>query len=121
MYDNDSTGFNDTGYDIDQFNNWDTKFNMYTWRFSSYESGQYSPNYQCFFNDETSARATINSSNSRFNRGFHHIGAWGDSSQNPHSSSQNCGSFPVFMVYGRHISQAERTTIYNYYKDTFAI
>ena len=36
MYDNNATGFNDTGYDIDQFNNWDSKFNMYTWRFSSY-------------------------------------------------------------------------------------
>ena len=94
---------------------------MYTWRLSSYESGQYSPNYQCHFNDETSARATINSSNSRFNRGFHHIGAWGSGTRNPHDSSQNCGSFPVFMVYGRHITTAEQITIYNYYKDTFAI
>ena len=121
MYDNDATGFNDTGYDIDQFNNWDTKFNMYTWRLSSYESGQYSPNYQCHFNNETTPRATINSSNSRFNRGFHHIGAWGSGNRNPHSSSQNCGSFPVFMLYGRHITTAEQITIYDYYKDTFAI
>ena len=121
MYDNDATGFNDTGYDIDQFPNWDSKFNMYTWRLSSYESGQYSPNYQCYFNDETTPRATINSSNSRFNRGFHHIGAWGSGNRNPHSSSQNCGSFPVFMTYGRHITTAEQITIYNYYKDTFAI
>ena len=78
---------NDTGYDINQFPDWDTKLNMYTWRFSSYESGQYSPNYQCFFKDESNARATINSSNSRFARGFHHIGAWGEGNRNPHSLS----------------------------------
>ena len=99
MYDNGGNGFNDTGYDINQFPDWDTKLNMYTWRLSSYESGQYSPNYQCFFKDESSARATINSSNSRFARGFHHIGAWGEGNRNPHSSSQNCGGFGVFMVY----------------------
>ena len=121
MYDNNANGFQDTGYDIDQFPDWDTKFNMYTWRFSSYESGQYSPNYQCYLKNEANARATINNSSSRFNRGFHHIGAWGDSSRNPHSSSQNCGSFPVFMMYNRHITQAERQQIYDYYKDTFAI
>tara|TARA_Y100000004_G_scaffold9514_1_gene10365 strand:+ start:1906 stop:2925 length:1020 start_codon:yes stop_codon:yes gene_type:complete len=121
MYDNNGTGFNDTGYDINQFPDWDTKFNMYTWRFSSYESGTYSPNYQCFFKDENTARATINNSNSRFNRGFHHVGAWGNSSRNPHTSSQNCGSFPVFMYYNRHITQAERAQIYNAYKDTFNI
>ena len=121
MYDNGGNGFNDTGYDINQFPDWDTKLNMYTWRFSSYESGQYSPNYQCFFKDESSARATINSSNSRFARGFHHIGAWGEGNRNPHSSSQNCGGFGVFMVYNRHITQAERQQIYDYYKDTYGI
>ena len=121
MYDNGGNGFNDTGYDINQFPDWDTKLNMYTWRFSSYESGQYSPNYQCFFKDESSARATINSSNSRFARGFHHIGAWGEGNRDPHSSSQNCGGFGVFMVYNRHITQAERQQIYDYYKDTYGI
>ena len=121
MYDNGGNGFNDTGYDINQFPDWDTKLNMYTWRFSSYESGQYSPNYQCFFKDESSARATLNSSNSRFARGFHHIGAWGEGNRNPHSSSQNCGGFGVFMVYNRHITQAERQQIYDYYKDTYGI
>ena len=121
MYDNGGNGFNDTGYDINQFPDWDTKLNMYTWRFSSYESGQYSPNYQCFFKDESNARATINSSNSRFARGFHHIGAWGEGNRNPHSSSQNCGGFGVFMVYNRHITQAERQQIYDYYKDTYGI
>jgi len=121
MYDNGGNGFNDTGYDIDQFPDWDSKLNMYTWRFSSYESGQYSPNYQCFFHDEASARATINSSNSRFARGFHHIGAWGDGDRNPHSSSQNAGGIGVFMVYNRHITQTERAQIYNYYKDTYGI
>ena len=121
MYDNNSTGFNDTGYDINQFPDWDTKFNMYTWRFSSQESGTYSPNYQCYFNDENTARATINNSNSRFNRGFHHVGAWGRSSRNPHDTSQNCGSFPVFMYYNRHITAGERIQIYNAYKDTFNI
>ena len=121
MYDNGGNGFNDTGYDINQFPDWDTKLNMYTWRFSSYESGQYSPNYQCFFKDESNARATINSSNSRFARGFHHIGAWGDGNRNPHSSSQNAGGFGVFMVYNRHITQAERQQIYDYYKDTYGI
>ena len=121
MYDNGGNGFNDTGYDIDQFPDWDTKLNMYTWRLSSYESGQYSPNYQCYFKDEASARATINSSNSRFARGFHHIGAWGEGNRNPHSSSQNAGGFGVFMVYNRHITQAERQQIYDYYKDTYGI
>tara|TARA_S200002703_G_scaffold22189_3_gene18889 strand:+ start:184 stop:1203 length:1020 start_codon:yes stop_codon:yes gene_type:complete len=121
MYDNNGQGFQDTGYDINQFSDWDTKFNMYTWRFSSYESGTYSPNYQCFFNDENTARATINNSNSRFNRGFHHLGGWGNSSRDPHSSSQQVGSIAVFMYYNRHISQTERAQIYNTYKDTFDI
>ena len=94
---------------------------MYTWRLSAYESGQYSPNYQCYFKDESSARATINSGNSRFARGFHHIGAWGDGSRNPHSSSQNAGGIGVFMVYNHHITQSDRQQIYDYYKDTYGI
>lgn len=121
MYDNNGAGFIDTGYDIDQFPNWDSKFNMYTWRLSNFTSGQYSPCYQCYFHDEANARATINNGSANFNRGFHHVGAWGDGNRNPHSSSQNCGSFPVFMYYNRHLSQAERTQIYNYYKDDFDI
>jgi len=121
MYDNNGQGFQDTGYDINSFDDWDTKFNMYTWRFSSYESGVYSPNYQCFFKDEANARGTVNNSNSRMNRGFHHLGAWGNSSRDPHSSSQPSGNIAVFMYYNRHITQVDRNQIYNYYKDTFDI
>lgn len=120
MYDNDANGFQDTGYNIDQFPEWNTKFNMYTWRFSS-STGSYAPCYQCFFKDEANARATINNGSSTFDRGFYHIGAWGDGNNNPHSSSQNAGGLAVFLFYGRHISQAERSQIYNYYKDTFDI
>ena len=121
MYDNNGAGFQDTGYDINSFPNWNTKFNMYTWRLSNFTSGVYSPCYQCYFHDEQNARATLNNGNSQFNRGFHHVGAWGQGDRNPHSSSQNCGSFPVFMYYNRHITQAERAQIYNYYKDDFNI
>ncbi|BCU96218.1 MAG: hypothetical protein CM15mV11_2930 [Caudoviricetes sp.] len=49
---------------------------------------------------------------------FHHIGAWGDGSRNPHSSSQNAGGIGVFMVYNHHITQSDRQQIYDYYKDT---
>jgi len=121
MYDNNATGFNDTGYDINQFSDWDSKFNMYTWRMSSYESGTYSPNYQCFFKDETSARATMNSSNTRYNRGAYHIGAWGRGNRDPHDTSQNAGDIAGVIHYNRHITQAERTQIYDYYKGTFNI
>lgn len=121
VYDNNGAGFIDSGYNIDQFPDWNTKFNMYTWRLSTYESGQYSPNYQCYFKDEATARATLNSSSSRYDRGFYSIGAYHNGNVNPHDSSQNAGSFPVFMYYQRHITQAERTQIYNYYKDAFAI
>lgn len=121
MYDNGGQGFQDSGYNINQFPDWDTKFNMYTWRFSSQESGIYSPNYQCFFNDETTARATINNSNSRYNRGFSSLGAYHGGNINPHGSSQNAGGFAVFMYYNRHITQADRAAIYNTYRETFDI
>lgn len=121
VYDNNGQGFQDSGYDIDQFPDWDTKFNMYTWRLSSYESGPYSPNYQCFLNNETNARATLNVVASRYDRGFYHFGAWGRGNRDPHSSTQNAGSFAVFMYYNRHITQAERAAIYDTYKETFDI
>lgn len=121
MYDNNSGGFQDSGYDINSFPDWDTKLNMYTWLFSDTTSGQYSPCYQCFFNNESTARATINVTNSRFNRGFYHVGAWGSGVISPHTSSQNCGTIGPFLYYGRHISLAERTEVYNYYKDTYGI
>jgi len=121
MYDNNGAGFQDTGYDINNFPNWDSKFNMYTWRLSNYTSGQYSPCYQCYFADEQNARATNNSGNAQFNRGFHSVGAYHSGDRNPHTSSQNAGGIGVFMYYSRHISQAERAQIYNYYKDTYDI
>lgn len=121
MYDNNGAGFQDTGYDIDQFPNWDSKFNMYTWRFSTYEAGAYQPNYQCFFHNEATARATLNNGNTRYNRGFHHLGAWGNGDRNPHNSSQNCGAIGVFMYYDHHLSQSERQSIYDYYRSTWDI
>ena len=121
MYDNNGQGFQDSGYDIDQFPDWDTKVNMYTWLLSNTTSGQYSPCYQCYFKDEANPRATINNGNAQFNRGFHHVGAWGSGNINPHSSSQNSGTYGPILYYGRHITLAERTEIYNYYKDTYDI
>ena len=122
MYDNNAAGFQDSGYDIDQFPEWNTKFNMYTWRFCSNTGyGSYTPVYQCFFKDEANARATINNGNAQYDRGFYHVGAWGEGNINPHSTSQNCGSIGVFMYYNRHITQAERLQIYNYYKSTYDI
>jgi len=121
MYDNNGAGFQDSGYDIDQFDDWDTKVNMYTWLLSNTTSGQYSPCYQCYFKDEATSRATINTANAQFNRGFHHVGAWGNSDTNPHNTSQNAGTFGPVLYYGRHITLAERTDIYNYYKDTYDI
>ena len=121
MYDNNGAGFQDSGYNIDQFPNWDTKFNMYTWRLSNFTSGVYSPCYQCYFHGEQNARATNNSGNARFNRGFHSVGAYHSGNRNPHSSSQNAGAIAVFMYYNRHITQTERQQIYDHYKDTFDI
>ena len=121
MYDNDANGFQDTGYDINQFPEWNTKFNMYTWRFGYSTGGSYTPCYQCFFKNEANARATINNGSSTYDRAPYHIGAWGEGNSNPHSSSQNAGAFGVIMYYNRFISQAERQQIYDYYKDTYDI
>lgn len=104
MYDNDSAGFIDTGFDINTLPSYQTQFNYMAWRFSSNSS----PYYEFFYNENTaSAVASSTNSNAAFNRGFATIGGYHNGNNSPTSFSQEFGHIGVFLYYNRHLTTAE--------------
>jgi hypothetical protein len=110
MYDNDSAGFLGTGFSQQSLPGYGTSawISMY-WRWQSV-----SPYYQFSYNDTPdTARGTLTSVNSRYNRGFWALGGI--------NNSQYWGDIAMFNVYARSLSNAELLQNYNATKKRFAL
>lgn len=109
MYDNDSAGFLTSGYNVTT-NPLTSTWNLLVWRMNTS-----SPFYSFSINNSSSALGTITNSNATYTRGFGSIGAYHDGNTTPSSASQYWGFINGFMVYNRHISEAEQQQIYSFF------
>lgn len=115
FYDNNSSGFIDTGFDMNSVSNYNTDYHFYVWKFSNT-----SPFYQFYFDDNlASPAATLTNGNAIFNQGFASIGAYHNGSASPGSYSQTWGDMGPFLYYNRHLSTSELRQIYNTFKTRY--
>ena len=101
MYDNNGTGFIDSGFDITSLPNPYTQFNFMCWRLSSS-----TPYYRFQYNDNATIYEITNS-NATFNNGFYVIGAYHNVSTSVGNSSQYWGKIGMFLYYDRLLSDLE--------------
>ena len=106
MYDNDGSGFIDTGFDITSLPNPYTQFN-----FLDFKLAQSSPYMKFKFNTDSNIYQITNA-NATFHRGFHAIGKWFENQNNVNNGSQWWGKIGVFLYYDRELNDSE--TIQNY-------
>jgi len=114
MYDNNGGNFLDSGYNIDQTPNWDTKYNIHTWEF-----GSSSPYYVYYENGVQ--KSTITDSRAAPNNGFRCIGAYHNGQNNTGNSSQQAGDIGFFIMYHRFLSAGEKTAIFLNYRARFGL
>jgi len=109
----------DSGYDITSIPNYTTKFNGQFYRISTASS----PYWAFSLNGNTSNQATLTNSAAGSDQGFCVIGQYHNNtvSTSNTSNAQSWGKIHAFLYYSRHISFAEQTTIYNYYKTALGI
>ena len=115
MYDNNGGGgFQSTGYNINSFDNWNTKFNMYVWKLRNTTT-----RYQCYQNKVL--KASLDSSTSSLQYGFGSIGGYHGGGTNVNENNQQVGDIAVFMMYHKLITDAEQAQIYDHYKSRFSL
>ena len=117
MYDNDnSTGFNNSGYSQNSLPGWDTgAWNMLVWRWNDAAV----PYYNLSVNGTTIV-GTISSVNARFKTGFCSIGAYNNGSQSDVDiASQYWGDISQLIMYNRYITDLEVNQIYDATKTRF--
>ena len=109
----------DSGYDITSIPNVHTKFNGQFYRLSTNSS----PYWAMSLNGNTSNQATLTNSAAGSGNGFCVIGQYHNNtvSTSNTSNSQSWGKIHAFLYYSRHITFAEQTSIYNYYKTALGI
>jgi hypothetical protein len=117
MYDNNGSGFLNSGFDITSLPNPYTQFNCLTWRMS-----QSSPYYQFQYNNNSTIYS-ITDANSSYTQGFSVIGAYHNTSTGTGSgdSSQYWGKIAVFLYYNRHLTAAEIQQNFNALRGRYGI
>lgn len=117
MYDNDTGGFQSTGYSQQSLPNYGTSnwIAMY-WRWQNT-----SPYYQMSYNEAPGTiRGSLTTTYSRYNRGIGSLGAWGNGdSANPSNASQYWGDIAYFSAYNKSLSDAELSVNYNAIRSRF--
>lgn len=111
MYDNDSVGFLDSGYDQTSIPGYNTGvWNMHVYR---WQSG--SPQYRFSLNNnQETVLGSISNTNARYNRGFGALGGYHNgNSSNVNTASQYWGDIAIFQAYNRELSYRELNQ--NYY------
>jgi len=110
MYDNDGTGFRDSGIDQTDLSGYRSNtFMVMIWRFSNTDD----PTYEFSVNGEV--LGTRRDSNARYNRGFGSIGGYhgGSGQTNPSTGSQHWGDIRMFAAWSRRITNTEVCDIVN--------
>lgn len=115
FYDNNGANFLDSGYNIDDFTNWDTKYNIWVWQYTNTGS----PYYRAWANGQYLAQIT--NASSAINNGFRCIGGYHAGQVNAGVTSQQAGDIGAFILYDRILNDREIKQCYFYYKDRFGI
>lgn len=112
MYDNDGSGFIDSGIDQTSIPGHGTS----TWAILYWRWQNSSPYYEFSWNDTPGTiRSSITNSNARYNRGFGSLGAYHNgNSSTPSNASQFWGDIAVFMAYNRRLTDSELQSNYGY-------
>lgn len=118
MYDNNGSGFIDSGFDQTSFPNYGTSnWAAFYWRWQSS-----SPYYQFSYNDTPGTiRGSITNSNARYNRGFGSLGGYHGGNTTPSNGTQYWGDIAVFAAYNNYLTDAQLLENYNFYKDTYGL
>ena len=112
MYDNNGTGFRDSGADQTNLSGYlSNTFMIMIWRWHATNDD---PTYEFIVNGET--LGTRRDSNARYNRGFGSIGGYHQNNQTPSSGSQYWGDIRMFACWNRRISNLEVCDITNHLK-----
>lgn len=110
MYDNDSAGFLDSGYDQTSL----PGYNSGVWNMLVFRYRPSSPNYILTINNSNEVnRGEISNSNARYNRGFGSLGGYHNGSTSVNDASQFWGDISIFQVYNRELNYRELNQ--NYY------
>lgn len=116
-------GFKDSTYDIDDFSNFDSKYNCYTFKFQSYLSGAPSAvKWQMSFNN-SSFFGGITSTSASFNQGIASIGGHhgGNATNNNANASQFWGNVALVLYYNKHLSTSEIAQNYHAFRGRYGI
>lgn len=109
MYDNDGTGFNDSGYDQTSLPGYDDNtFMTMIWRWTDLDN----PTYEIIVNGVS--RGSITDSDARYNRGFGSIGSYHRGNTDPGFVSQPWGDIKYFAAFGRRISDTEVQSLHTW-------
>ena len=114
MYDNNGTGFRDSGADQTDLSGYlSNTFMIMIWRWHATNDD---PTYEFIVNGET--LGTRRDSNARYNRGFGSIGGYhgGSGQTNPSTGSQHWGDIRMFAAWSRRITNTEICDITNHLK-----
>ena len=112
MYDNNGTGFRDSGADQTDLSGYlSNTFMIMIWRWHATNDD---PTYEFIVNGET--LGTRRDSNARYNRGFGSIGGYHQNNQTPSTGSQYWGDIRMFACWNRRISNLEVCDITNHLK-----
>lgn len=110
IYDNDSAGFLDSGYDQTSL----PGYNTGVWNMLAFRYRAASPNYLLTINNTNeTTRGSIANSNARYTRGFGSLGAYHNGSTDVNVASQYWGDISIFQVYNRELNYRELNQ--NYY------
>jgi hypothetical protein len=117
MYDNNSAGFIDTGWDVNTMSNYQTQFHFMVWKLSTS-----SPYYQFYYDGNlSSSTASLTNSNATFNNGFASVGAYHNANSTPTSYGQPWGKIGSFAYYSRHLTEAELKQNFNAHRHRFGV
>lgn len=118
MYDNNGSGFINTGYNLSSMPNYNTQFNFMVWKLT--ETLSPTNYYEFFYNDNLSTPvATLNAAASTYNNGYATVGCYHNASNSPTSFSQEFGKIAVFLHYNRILSASELKQNFNALRGRF--
>jgi hypothetical protein len=110
IYDNDSAGFLDSGYDQTSL----PGYNSGVWNMMVFRYRPSSPHYILTINNSNeTTRGSISNENARYNRGFGSLGAYHNGNTDVNNASQYWGDVAIFQVYNRELNSRELNQ--NYY------
>lgn len=122
VYDNDSAGFIDNGFDQTNLPSYPDGYMVFIWRWVN-ETTSSMPTHTMNVNAVAAHQYTgsFNNSNGRYNRGFHILGGHHASNNNPASGSQPWGWIKYFAAYNRRLEDWECQMVNSTLRERYGI